>query len=306
MFDIITLMKSINIYQADAFTSVPFRGNPAAVVIDADSLNEKEMMDIANEMNLDETVFVLKPTDDKSVIRLRFFTPQNIEILFTGHATVGALFELARLQMFGLGREGKNEITIETKAGILTMWTQVHKNSIQVIMNVPQIKLDAYLMQGDAFAQAFGISSQAITRGKKILLDTYLKYIYIPITDLSTLGELKFNFPRICKEFAEAGIILFCLYTPEAFDKDCMLHSRVVAPLIGFTAEDSFTGSTQAGVCTAARQQGLLDASINEYKVEQGDFTGRPGRAWVVFDPISHTPYIKATATHIFSTVINF
>lgn len=298
-------MKRIDLHQVDAFTPTPFKGNPAAVVTNADGLTEDEMKCIACEMNLDETAFVFHPTDGKSTIKVRYFTPNKVEIPFTGHATVGMLYELARLNRYGLGHNGKNEIRIETNIGMLTMWTEVNGEGIQVLMKVPEIKLVQYRLQAEEFASAFGIPLQSIEKGKKVVIDTNLRYVYIPITDLSTLGKLRFDFNHIRTSFVDEDITLFCSYTTEAFDSDGALHSRVVAPLIGFTGEDAFTGSTQGAVCVAARQQGLLDMSKNEYRVEQGDFMGRAGRATVLFDPIFKEPLVKATATHIFSTTID-
>jgi len=47
--------------QLDVFTNQPFAGNPLAVFPEAEGLNDEQMMKIAREMNLSETVFVLKP-----------------------------------------------------------------------------------------------------------------------------------------------------------------------------------------------------------------------------------------------------
>ena len=46
-------------YQVDVFTKIPFGGNPLAVVFDSDGLTDQNMQNIANEMNLSETTFVL-------------------------------------------------------------------------------------------------------------------------------------------------------------------------------------------------------------------------------------------------------
>jgi len=52
-------MKRIKIKQIDAFTNVPFCGNPAGVIIVASGLKEKQMLSIAREMNLSETLLFL-------------------------------------------------------------------------------------------------------------------------------------------------------------------------------------------------------------------------------------------------------
>ena len=234
-------------------------------------------------------------------------TFKKIEIPFVGHATIATLCELARLNLYGLGRVGKNEVHMETLMGNLTMWTEVDYNGkVWAIMEGPEIRFVDYHLQRSKFAQTFGIPSDVITSGKKILLDVGLNYVYAPIVSLEALGSLKFDFARVKKMLKGEKTVLFCFYTPQAFDNDSALHSRVIAPLIGFTEEDYFTGSTQAAVCSAARNQGLLDNTKTDYKVEQGDFAGRSGRARVIFDKSHKTPLVIATAAHVFSTEISF
>ncbi|MBN2853333.1 MAG: PhzF family phenazine biosynthesis protein [Clostridia bacterium] len=76
----------MKIYQVDAFAEKPFSGNPAAVCILESYPNEKWMKDIASEMNLAETAFVV-PTEDG--FSLRWFTPTS-EVDLCGHATLAS------------------------------------------------------------------------------------------------------------------------------------------------------------------------------------------------------------------------
>ncbi|NNV08797.1 PhzF family phenazine biosynthesis protein, partial [Geobacillus sp. MMMUD3] len=75
--------------QVDVFSSVPYRGNPVAVILDAEGLSDDEMAQIANWTNLSETTFVLPPTDDRADYRLRIFT-RTRELPFAGHPTLGS------------------------------------------------------------------------------------------------------------------------------------------------------------------------------------------------------------------------
>lgn len=75
--------------QVDVFSSVPFRGNPLAVVHDADGLPDDEMAAIARWTNLSETAFLLEPTSAGADYRVRIFTPSS-ELPFAGHPTLGA------------------------------------------------------------------------------------------------------------------------------------------------------------------------------------------------------------------------
>ncbi len=61
-------------FTLDVFTTTRFQGNPLAVITDGDGLSNDQMLAIAREMNLSETVFVQKPTDDRALACLRIFT----------------------------------------------------------------------------------------------------------------------------------------------------------------------------------------------------------------------------------------
>ena len=74
------------IYQVDSFTSRAFAGNPAAVCILTTPGDEAWMRDVAREMNLSETAFLV-PKD--SGFNLRWFTP-TVEVALCGHATLAS------------------------------------------------------------------------------------------------------------------------------------------------------------------------------------------------------------------------
>jgi predicted PhzF superfamily epimerase YddE/YHI9 len=74
------------IYQVDAFTSRPFAGNPAAVCLLPAPAGEAWMRDVAREMNLSETAFLVRQADG---FNLRWFTP-TVEVELCGHATLAS------------------------------------------------------------------------------------------------------------------------------------------------------------------------------------------------------------------------
>lgn len=91
----IEVVTRLTLFQIDAFTTAPFTGNPAAVVLDGEGLDETTMQAIAREMNLSETAFLSSPSVPAAHYRLRWFTPTR-EVTFCGHATIAtchALFE---------------------------------------------------------------------------------------------------------------------------------------------------------------------------------------------------------------------
>lgn len=86
-------MHSIEIFQIDTFTDKIFHGNPAAVCLLNEWLNDELMQAIAVENNLSETAFVLK---DRHGFAIRWFTPKG-EISLCGHATLATGFVLFEL-----------------------------------------------------------------------------------------------------------------------------------------------------------------------------------------------------------------
>ena len=88
-------MKAFAFQQVDVFTAVPFKGNPVAVVLDADALPGEQMQSIAAWTNLSETTFVCEPTDQQADYRLRIFTPRR-ELPFAGHPTIGSAHAMLR------------------------------------------------------------------------------------------------------------------------------------------------------------------------------------------------------------------
>lgn len=75
------------VYQVDAFTSEPFAGNPAAVVIADGDFKSSWMQSVAAEMNLSETAFVRHISGSR--FQIRWFTP-GTEVDLCGHATVAS------------------------------------------------------------------------------------------------------------------------------------------------------------------------------------------------------------------------
>ena len=110
--------KTISIYLVDAFTKEPFKGNPAAVCILQNKLEDNILQFIASEMNLSETAFLRsleeKPFEETKTFSLRWFTP-TVEVPLCGHATLAA----ATVLFYDINIL-KDELMFETKSGILS------------------------------------------------------------------------------------------------------------------------------------------------------------------------------------------
>ncbi len=74
--------------QVDVFGSGPFSGNPVAVVLDAEGLDDESMRAFSVWSNLSECTFVLPPTAEGADYRVRIFSLRT-ELPFAGHPTLG-------------------------------------------------------------------------------------------------------------------------------------------------------------------------------------------------------------------------
>ncbi len=103
--------RTVQVHQIDAFTQEKFTGNPAGVVLDADALNDAEMLAIARELNNADTAFILKADGPDHDLRVRFFTPRT-EAAFVGHASVAAHYVLS-------SSSGTRRLRQKSRAGVV-------------------------------------------------------------------------------------------------------------------------------------------------------------------------------------------
>ena len=105
-------MHHMKYYVVDAFTDMPFKGNPAGVCIVEKELDASVMQDIASENNLSETAFLLRRD---GYYDLRWFTPLT-EIDLCGHATLGSAYVVSNFVEPGI-----SEMRFETRSGTLNV-----------------------------------------------------------------------------------------------------------------------------------------------------------------------------------------
>ena len=101
----------MRLLQIDAFTSEPFKGNPAAVCFMDGERDDRWMANVAAEMNLAETAF-LSPHDDGW--NLRWFTPA-VEVDLCGHATLASAHAI-----WSENISSDAVLRFHTKSGVLT------------------------------------------------------------------------------------------------------------------------------------------------------------------------------------------
>lgn len=118
------------IYQVDAFTDEEFKGNPAGVMISDKNLETGWMQNMALEMNLSETAFIIPDGNDFCI---RYFTPLN-EVPLCGHATLASAHIIYSLGL----RKGDEKIIFKAKETVLI----IRKEADWIAMNFPQYPIN--------------------------------------------------------------------------------------------------------------------------------------------------------------------
>lgn len=206
------------IYQADAFTSELFKGNPAAYVPLTSWLDDQLMQQIAAENNLAETAFTV-PTDNG--FELRWFTPGE-EVPLCGHATLAT----AHLLWTELG-ETNPEIHFFTRSGELI----VRREGGLLALDFPAQNSRQVALSSD-YTQALGaepLSAMEVAGSDDQLL--------IEFACAATVAKLAPDM-RAVKTLPYKGLIC----TAPSNDNECDFVSRFFAPAIGID-EDPVTGS---------------------------------------------------------------
>ncbi|HJY29865.1 MAG TPA: PhzF family phenazine biosynthesis protein [Pyrinomonadaceae bacterium] len=281
-------MPNYNFLQFDVFTDRAFCGNPLAVFPEADEIDSDVMMRIAREMNLSETVFVLKSKSDDVLRRLRIFTPMR-EIPFAGHPIVGTWTCLAQEGVVPLpdGGDGWQRIFHEVGIGVLPVDIQFKDGRpVQVVMTQGKFEIldeiDDAQEQAEV-ARALGLAREDLDESLPIqVITTGLSCLAVPIRSLADLRDCRVNTSLLSEIYTRHGGTGCHAFTRETLEVGASrAHARFFAPADNIP-EDPATGSACGALGGYLVHHGALSLEREDgrYKfvIEQGDFIHRPSR----------------------------
>ncbi len=217
----------IPFHQIDAFADRPFTGNPAAVMLLAEWLDDATLLGIAAENNLAETAFLVARTDGVADYDLRWFAPA-CEIALCGHATLAS-------GSWALARDrSRNQVTFATrKAGVLTVARDGSNFTLDLPARGPRVVDDADLAA--AAAAAIGATPKTLL----MFGDDYLVAVF------ATAAEVRALRPDAATVMAlDTGFDLLLIATAPGADDPS--GADVVSRAWAFEAgigEDPVTGS---------------------------------------------------------------
>src|SRR3981189_3395352 len=180
-------------YTLDVFTNTRFEGNPLAVITDGDGLSDDEMLAIAREMNLSETVFVQKPTEEEALARLRIFTTKE-ELKLAGHPIIGTWFLLAELGVVP-AQEGGVHILQQTGAGVLPVEIRFKDGRPQrVTTTQTEAAFKPVKIKKAALAKALGLSPKDFdSHLEPECVSTGLFNLMVPLKNRAALSKIQMN-----------------------------------------------------------------------------------------------------------------
>lgn len=263
----------------DVFTETRLRGNPLAVVLDSEGLGDADMLAIAREFNLAETVFVLPPRDPVNSAAIRIFTPGG-ELPFAGHPTVGTGVLLASLNAREfMSAPGGVVIALEEKIGLVKVdVTGRAGRAARGVFSLPKLpeRID-WVPDAELLGQALGIDPLDIgfSAHGPSAWSAGVPFVMVPLKGLGPIGQARIADAAAWeKAFGFTGKAAAYLYTKETERPEHHVHARMFAPKMGIP-EDPATGSAAAAFAGPAVAFERPEAGTHQIVIEQGYEMGR-------------------------------
>lgn len=244
--------------QVDVFGSRPYAGNPLAVVLDAEGLDDAALQDVARWTNLSETTFVLPPTTPEADYRVRIMTPGG-ELPFAGHPTLGTAH--AWLAHGGTPRQA-DRVVQECGAGLV----DVHRAGSELAFTAPPLVRTGPLDDADLdrLVAALGITRADVVGHQWV--DNGPGWAAVRLRSAEQVRALKPDWSRAPD--AKVGVIGW-----HEDGGEHLYETRAFVPGLG-VGEDPVTGSLNAGIAQWLAGEGEVP---HRWSVTQGGCIGRAG-----------------------------
>jgi trans-2,3-dihydro-3-hydroxyanthranilate isomerase len=284
-------MAKLVMKQVDAFTTRPFCGNPAGVILRAEGVSVEVMQRIASELNTLESTFVSPPDAPEAAHRVRFFTP-DFEYNFSGHAMLATCFALAEEGLVRLDH-GTTRMLLETNAGIVpvdfhldmksapsagrpdtgTVPLTIDGRTIGALERIMIHRITNEFRQtsvpGGEIAKILGIPESEIrVTGLPVqIIFSGISQLIVPVQRRETVSAMNPDLIRLRLLNEKLGVLTTDVFTLEPVSEGCVTYSRHFSPAMGMW-EDDASGAGAASI--AAYLVGHGSVSPGLMIMEQG------------------------------------
>ena len=253
--------------QLDVFADRPGAGNPLAVVLDADGLDDDAMQAIARWTRLPETTFVFPASSSEASYRLRIFSPRR-EVPFAGHPSVGTAHAVLDA---GLAQARDGLLVQEGIAGLLPLRVDGVGMARTIAVRTPTARVTEVADATDARLQdvLHGMSLGALPPA---LMDGGRRWWLVELADEASLRAAVPDWTaisRLAHDTASMGVCVF------ARSHDPVYYLAVRA-WVGSPAhfEDAASGAANATLAAWLASRGALPGASGFYRVSQGREVG--------------------------------
>ncbi len=265
-------MTTFPFQQVDVFTAVPFKGNPVAVVLEADTIPAEQMQAIARWTNLSETTFVCAPADSRADYRLRIFTPRS-ELPFAGHPTIGSAHAVLRQ---GFTSKVRGRVVQECGRGLVP----IEQDGERLFFRLP-VPQFGHPIEAERcrLAEAIGVDASSIGHAASIDVGPVWWALQLPSAEAVLALQPDMEKLRALMPDGITGVTVFGSHVSgEGSD----IEVRSFAPREG-VPEDPVCGSGNGCVAALVQRHRLMAG--DRYEATQGRCLDRDGRIAVRFDP---------------------
>lgn len=265
-------MARVPIKTVDVFTTVPFKGNPVAVLLDAKGLSTEQMQQIASWTNLSETTFVVPTTAGGADYHVRIFTP-SAELPFAGHPTIGTAHALLEAGMI----EAKEGTLIQQcGAGLIKLRVEHATDGTQwVAFDLPEPKFTA--LDASQKRELEEILGTALEKNvSPYVVDVGARWVVAQLPTAQAVLDSTPDLQRMKIQDSQGrhtGVVIFGKHGP---DTQAKIEVRAFAPAHGVN-EDPVCGSGNGSVAAYIRHTGQTSEFGNDFLATQGVMVGRAG-----------------------------
>ncbi|MEM7015069.1 MAG: PhzF family phenazine biosynthesis protein [Verrucomicrobiota bacterium] len=260
-------MKNYEYYLLDVFTSEPFGGNPLAVFPEGDDLSTETMQQLANELNLSESVFIQRAHSAEADCTLRIFTPWN-EMSMAGHPTIGAAYTILSKQL--LKPKHPERLTFDEGVGPIRVDYELQNQrpaKLRMHQNLPDF---GAILEKESIAELLSLSIDDLEVELPVqIISCGVPFTIVPLRSLAAVQNTKVRIDLL-EQFEVREILVFAL-EPER--PDSQVHCRMFAPEMG-VLEDPATGGAHGPLASYLFRYGKYASP--EMVSEQGFEMCRP------------------------------
>ncbi|HEY5781162.1 MAG TPA: PhzF family phenazine biosynthesis protein [Lysobacter sp.] len=264
--------------QLDVFADRPGAGNPLAVVLDAQGLDDVQMQAIARWTRLPETTFVFPPTQPGASYRIRMFSPRR-EVPFAGHPSVGTAHVVLEA---GLASLNSGRLIQEGVAGMLPLAVDGDGHTRKISVRTPRARVVEIAQVTDPRLTDVleGLSPGALPPA---LMDGGRRWWLAELASEAALRGAAPHWDAIAALAERTESMGLCAFARADAGRD---YDLVVRAFVGAPArfEDAASGAANATLAAWLNHNGALPGRGGRYTVSQGREVGFDARLHLSVD----------------------